>query len=193
MSVFRKVHGAEATGTTNGVDQYRIEEGWSVFRMLDEEDGVEPLEATDELIAVVETECLADRLLASLNREYNLPDRVGYAEVLDADRQISAEEAIAAYLFDQADLYGGEISEEHAGDAGRDILYVVLREFRPDLFDDAPPQRKPAAGIGTITIEISGGCLTDVSDLPEGWDYKLVDWDNINDGDPHPDDEDEPE
>lgn len=39
----------------------------------------------------------------------------------------------------------------------------------------APPQ-KPAGG--TITIEISGGVLTDVQGLPDGWTYELIDHDN---------------
>jgi len=30
----------------------------------------------------------------------------------------------------------------------------------------------------TIRIEIRGGCLDEVSNLPPGWDYELVDHDN---------------
>lgn len=30
---------------------------------------------------------------------------------------------------------------------------------------------------GTITIEVSGGCVVDVSGLPEGWTYELNDHD----------------
>lgn len=33
-----------------------------------------------------------------------------------------------------------------------------------------------------ITIEISGGVLTDVAGLPDGWTYKLVDHDNLQAG-----------
>jgi len=33
----------------------------------------------------------------------------------------------------------------------------------------------------TITIEIQGGCLIDVSGLPFGWDYELIDYDNEDD------------
>ncbi len=29
----------------------------------------------------------------------------------------------------------------------------------------------------TIIIEIEGGALVDVRNLPEGWDYELIDWD----------------
>lgn len=32
---------------------------------------------------------------------------------------------------------------------------------------------------GTIKIQISGGVLTDVSGLPPGWTYMLVDWDDF--------------
>ena len=31
----------------------------------------------------------------------------------------------------------------------------------------------------TITIEIYGGCLTDVRNLPKGWNYELIDHDNL--------------
>jgi hypothetical protein len=30
---------------------------------------------------------------------------------------------------------------------------------------------------GTITIEVEGGCVTDVQGLPEGWSYMIVDHD----------------
>jgi len=33
---------------------------------------------------------------------------------------------------------------------------------------------------GTITIEVKGGNLQDVTGLPEGWDYEKVDWDNCS-------------
>lgn len=35
----------------------------------------------------------------------------------------------------------------------------------------------------TVIIEISGGCLSKVSNLPEGWDYYLVDHDDRDDED----------
>ena len=31
-----------------------------------------------------------------------------------------------------------------------------------------------------ITIEIRGGCLVDVSNLPPGWDYELIDYDILD-------------
>jgi hypothetical protein len=66
-------------------------------------------------------------------------EKVGYAPRLDADRQITAEEKIAEAVFEimQNMAVHGEGGEETAAQAGRDILYQVLREFRPDLFDDA--------------------------------------------------------
>lgn len=69
--------------------------------------------------------------------ESRVIDKVAYGDHLQPDQQISTEEKIAAYLHTQATDWGGEIQEDHAADAGRDILYLVLREFRPDVFDDA--------------------------------------------------------
>ena len=31
----------------------------------------------------------------------------------------------------------------------------------------------------TIKIYVEGGCVTDVTDLPEGYDYEIIDYDNI--------------
>lgn len=56
-----------------------------------------------------------------------------YNDRLDADAQISAEEEIAVRIFDEAN---GKIHEEDCADLGRDILYMVLRAFRPDLLED---------------------------------------------------------
>ena len=35
----------------------------------------------------------------------------------------------------------------------------------------------PRTGSQVITIEIEGGVLTDVTGLPDGWEYKLIDHD----------------
>lgn len=51
-----------------------------------------------------------------------------YNEALDPDQQITTEELIAAAIFDRT-----ETTEEEAQKLGRDILLVVLAEFRPDL------------------------------------------------------------
>lgn len=64
--------------------------------------------------------------------------KLPYADEFDADTQISAEEAIAAHIFDS--LQDGEseeppaqLSEDFCAQMGRDILYLVLSKFRPDL------------------------------------------------------------
>ena len=31
----------------------------------------------------------------------------------------------------------------------------------------------------TIKIEVYGGCVTEVTGLPEGYDYEIIDYDNI--------------
>ena len=31
----------------------------------------------------------------------------------------------------------------------------------------------------TIKIEVYGGCVTEVTGLPEGWEYEIVDYDHI--------------
>jgi len=45
-----------------------------------------------------------------------------------------------------------------------------LRRAAEFLAREVPPG-------GTITIEVRGGNLEDVTGLPEGWDYTLIDWD----------------
>ena len=62
-------------------------------------------------------------------------DKIPYNDELDGSDQLDAEEAIAAHLFhslrekDETDM-----DEETAAQFGRDILYIVLRRFRPDFF-----------------------------------------------------------
>lgn len=53
-----------------------------------------------------------------------------YNDKLGADQQISMEEKISAFLFDHFD----GIDEEDSNDAGKQILRMVLEEFRSDLF-----------------------------------------------------------
>lgn len=57
---------------------------------------------------------------------------MSYNEKLDADEQISAEESIAAFLYESAP----SMSEDQAAELGRNILLLVLRKFRPDLIED---------------------------------------------------------
>lgn len=74
------------------------------------------------------------RVVALDESEIERP-RVGYHEQLDPDRQITTEEHIAALIAEQR---GSDYSDSTCAELGRDILYLVLREFRPDLFDDRP-------------------------------------------------------
>jgi hypothetical protein len=37
-----------------------------------------------------------------------------------------------------------------------------------------------ASGTGTITIEVRGGVVQEVSNLPPGWNYELVDYDDLD-------------
>lgn len=66
-----------------------------------------------------------------------------YSDQLDSDVQITAEEQIAAAIFDR--LHGEDdnsISEASCADLGRSILRGVLLEFRPDLFVTVTPETK---------------------------------------------------
>lgn len=60
--------------------------------------------------------------------EVGVGDRA-YSDKLDPHQQVSMEERLAAYVFDNC-----EADEETAAEAGRKILKMVLAEFRPDLF-----------------------------------------------------------
>jgi hypothetical protein len=57
--------------------------------------------------------------------------KMSYGAKLDEEAQIDAEEMIAAYLFDE---HREGFDEKSAGAAGRDILHMVLQQFRPDFF-----------------------------------------------------------
>lgn len=54
-----------------------------------------------------------------------------YNEFMDADEQITAEEAIAAILCDEFNL-----SEHEAQEASRKCLLEVINVFRPDLIEE---------------------------------------------------------
>lgn len=60
-----------------------------------------------------------------------LVKKVPYKDTFDSEAQIDAEEMIASKIFDSPRL-----SEEECAQLGRDILYLVLRNFRPDLFEE---------------------------------------------------------
>jgi hypothetical protein len=68
---------------------------------------------------------------------------IPYNDQLDARQQVGMEEKIAAYLADfdritDTGLKGP--TDEDLNRAGKDILYMVLREFRPDLFGEIMPK-----------------------------------------------------
>lgn len=60
-----------------------------------------------------------------------------YNDKLDADEQISAEEAIASHLFENS--ASDEMDEETCAKLGRDILHLVLSRFRPDVIAEELP------------------------------------------------------
>jgi hypothetical protein len=63
-----------------------------------------------------------------------------YNALLDDDRQISVEEKIAAAIWElQNSRDARELDEEEVAQLGRDILKLVLREFRPDFLEDVSP------------------------------------------------------
>jgi hypothetical protein len=53
-----------------------------------------------------------------------------YRDNLDPDQQVELEEYIAAVMFDKFDG-----TEPSAQLVSRQILFSILREFRPDLID----------------------------------------------------------
>lgn len=70
-----------------------------------------------------------------------MADKTPYNDQIGADRQITAEEGIVTAIEDkflngETDLATGGtyLNDEQYADLGRDILYIVLKEFRPDLF-----------------------------------------------------------
>jgi len=78
--------------------------------------------------------------------------KVSYVDDLDSDVQIAAEERIASTIFSlteevmssDEDCVG--LSEEDCQELGCEILYQVLREFRPDLFVDGQGGHDPIRG-----------------------------------------------
>jgi len=87
-----------------------------------------------DAVALLETEVLDVKLwkeairLAKGNDE---DDSGGYNDTLDSDLQITTEEAIAGLILDEVDRVHGET----AAKLGRQILKLVLKNFRPDLFE----------------------------------------------------------
>jgi len=62
-----------------------------------------------------------------------------YSHSLAPDRQISTEEMIASTIFEEVHGLTDPLDEESCAELGREILYQVLRRFRPDLFVEEKP------------------------------------------------------
>ena len=60
---------------------------------------------------------------------------LAYSNKLGADEQVSMEEMISARIFDEVNGLSDPVGEEDCNALGREILYNVLRKFRPDLFE----------------------------------------------------------
>lgn len=98
-----------------------------------------------------------------------MSEKAGYSDALNPDRQACVEELIAKavkerqlFLIAEADENGSDdetFTDEDCGDVGREALYLALREFRADLFDDA-------AGADRLALEESASvAVFDVLDL----------------------------
>lgn len=70
---------------------------------------------------------------------------IGYNDKLEPARQVDMKEDIAALIYSfQEDMISNQdldcddrtLTDEDCNDLADLILYKVLREFRPDLFDD---------------------------------------------------------
>lgn len=70
--------------------------------------------------------------LSDMTRSSGESDRLPYNDNMSADQQITTEEKIASLVLEAA--YSEE-GEEAFSQAGRNILKLVLQEFRPDLID----------------------------------------------------------
>lgn len=74
---------------------------------------------------------------------------IGYNDSLSPQEQIDAEEAISATIWNMSEqVYHDSISDggtdgtltpDDCNDIAKYVVYLVLRRFRPDLFDDYRP------------------------------------------------------
>ena len=62
-------------------------------------------------------------------------------------------------------------------------LELVSAELGKAIAAATGEQRPAASSNRTIFVEVSGGVCTDVTGLPDGWDYEIIDHDNGNDED----------
>lgn len=76
------------------------------------------------------------------------PEAPAYTDALDADRQVTTEERIAAAIFDfEYEEPDERPGEEACAELGRRILRIVLSEFRPDLTGGTDPLRSAVAAV----------------------------------------------
>lgn len=68
--------------------------------------------------------------------------------------------------------------KEVASMPGKDWLDGQMKLARAIMEYEGELEPSEPTATGTVTIEISGGCLTDVSGLPDGWTYELIDHDD---------------
>jgi len=129
----------EALTITGWIEKDALQEPYSLLEDSDESFELD----TGDTVFVVEVDEAKDEIAEPVQ------DKVPYSNSLDADEQISTEEWIATQIFDHPPCHPGsqtlrsvEISEGDAARLGRDILYSVLRRFRPDLFADNPDRSK---------------------------------------------------
>lgn len=62
---------------------------------------------------------------------------MAYNNLMPAEQQISMEENIAATIFCATHAIDtGVLGEDDCAQLGRDVLAIVLKEFRPDLCDE---------------------------------------------------------
>jgi hypothetical protein len=96
-----------------------------------------------------------------------------YSNRLDADDQVTAEEEIAATIFDKMRASDLLIHEDTAAELGRTILNLVLERFRPDLFEGAasPPPGPPADADEHVVVgfESDGGLIYSSLDGCHQW------------------------
>ena len=83
-----------------------------------------------------------------------------YNDNMSADQQISTEERIAAYLFDKAGA-----SNHQATEAGKEILKMVVAEFRPDLIATLSERIVEAVNSLPLGAIITGNKVTIADDV----------------------------
>ena len=74
--------------------------------------------------------------------------KVNYSSKLTAKRRARMEKRLARQL--TKELAGYALMNFNIADASRDILYLVLRQFRPDLFEDY--YERPRSKLGAYPV-----------------------------------------